>query len=273
MRSLDFEYDGLYLSDFGFIVCDFNSSSSISEVSAGSNITFVKTARQHGAKHSLVYTKYNECMTATFDICKDPCLHNEDMEITADEFRDIMRWLNRKEFLLFHVLADEGAIGDVETCYHNASFNVSKLEFNGRLYGIRLKMETDTPFAHGREFVYKWSTDQKKSKQIMDMSDEIGFVYPKLVITCKEDCDLTITNESEGCVSEIKNCKSGEVITMHGNTNIITTSYAGHDISDDFNYEFFRFGNTATRRENIITASHNCDIEMRYSPIIKYAQL
>lgn len=40
MYALDFEYDGQYLSDYGFIICDFNSSSGADIVSAGSMITF-----------------------------------------------------------------------------------------------------------------------------------------------------------------------------------------------------------------------------------------
>lgn len=275
MRSLDFEYDGQRLSDYGFIVCDFSSGANISEVSAGSNISFEKIARNHGSKYSLIYTKYNECMTASFDICKNPDLYDEkEMEISGDEFRDIIRWLNRREFLRFRFISDEGMVADAETCYHNASFNISKLMLDEKVYGIRLKMETDMPYGYGSERVFSWSvTSENQSKTIIDTSDEVGYIYPTLIITCKQDCDLKITNESEECMSVIKNCKSGEVITMHGDTNIISTSYNSHDICDDFNYEFFRIGNDLTRVENIITISHPCDVVLKYSPIIKYAQL
>ena len=89
MRTLDFWYDGQCLSDYNFVVCDFSDSSGISEVSAGSTITFVKVARNSGAKYSLTNTKYSECLSTTFDICKNPDVFlDEDMELTADEFRD-----------------------------------------------------------------------------------------------------------------------------------------------------------------------------------------
>lgn len=275
MRSLDFEYDGQNLSDYGFIVCDFSSGSSISEVSAGSNITFSKVSRRNGSKYSLTYAKYDECMTAQFDICKNPDINSEsEMEITGDEFRDIMRWLNRKQFYTFRFISDDGDLSDIETCYHNASFNASKLMLDEKVYGIRLKMETDMPFGYGAEKVFAWSSSSaNESKTIYDTSDEVGYIYPTLIITCKEDCDLLITNESEGCTSSIKNCKAGETITMHGDTNIITTSYDSHDICDDFNYEFFFIGNDTIRTKNIITVSHPCDVVLKYRPIIKYAQL
>lgn len=275
MKPLDFEYDGQYLSDYGFVVCEFNANGGISEASAASKIVFEKVARNNGTKYSLTRTKYTECLTSTFDICKNPDIYDgEDLKITADEFRDIMRWLNRKEFLPFRFITDEGLVQDIETCRHNASFNVTRLMLDEILYGIRLTMETDAPFGHGAERAYSWSaTSTNKTKVISDISDEIGYIYPVIDIKCKVDCDLVITNESEGCSSMIMNCKAGEVITMHGDTNIITTSYASHDINNDFNYEFFRIGNTADRTENIITVSHPCDIVMRYCPIIKYAQL
>ena len=275
MRSLDFEYDGQNLSDYGFIVCDFSSGSSISEVSAGSNITFTKVSRNNGSRYSLTNTKYNECMTAQFDICKNPDIYSDsEMEITSDEFRDIMRWLNRKQFCLFRFVSDSGEISDIDTCYHNASFNASRLMFGEKVYGIRLKMETNMPFGFGVERVFSWSTSsENESKVIHDTSDEIGYIYPTIEITCKTDCDLLITNETEGCTSSIKNCKAGEVITMHGDTNIITTSYDSHDICDDFNYEFFYIGNNALRTQNVITLSHPCDVVLKYCPIIKYAQL
>jgi len=274
MKPQDFEYDGQYLSDYGFIVCEFNANGSISEASAASPVSFVKVPRHSGTKFGLTHTKYTDCLSSTFDICKNPEIHGDDFEITADEFRDIIRWLNRKEFLPFHFLTDEGRVEDIETCHHNASFNVTKLMLDEVLYGIRLNMETDAPYGFGSDRVISWTASGKNErKMVSDISDEIGYIYPNISITIKEDCDFTITNESEGCSSVILNCKAGEVITMHGDTNIITTSYASHDICSDFNYDFFRIGNTAWRTENYITVSHPCDVELRYRPIIKYAQL
>lgn len=275
MRTLDFWYDEQCLSDYNFVVCDFSAGSGISEVSAGSTITFVKVSRNGGAKHSLTNTKYNDCLSATFDICKNPDIfHDEDMEITSDEFRDIMRWLNRKEYLPFHFISDDGTVDDIETCWHNASFNLSKLMLDERTYGIRLKLETNMPYGYGEEKVFSWSaTSGNLSNVIMDTSDEIGYIYPTLIVTCRQNCTLTITNESEGCSSAIKNCKVGEQITMYGDTNIIASSNPGHDIYNDFNYDFFRIGNSAARMENVIIASHPCDIVLKYHPIIKYAQL
>lgn len=99
MRAIDFEYDNQYLSDYGFIICDFNFSSGANEVDAGSTITFNKISRHSGKRYGLSSTQYDECITTSFDICKNPDIYDpEDMEISNDEYRDIMRWLNRREF-------------------------------------------------------------------------------------------------------------------------------------------------------------------------------
>ena len=42
MKQIDFEYDGSFLSDFGFIICKFDPTNSISDTTAGSTIVFEK---------------------------------------------------------------------------------------------------------------------------------------------------------------------------------------------------------------------------------------
>ncbi len=121
----DFEYDGRTLSSYGFVMCDFSGGGSIEEVEAGAKITFVTVPRNGGAKHSLVNAKYESGLTCSFDICLNPCVADS-MELTQSDIRDIMRWLNRREFLPFHFIGD-----DTFNCYFNASFNGSNLIVEG----------------------------------------------------------------------------------------------------------------------------------------------
>lgn len=267
MYALDFEYDGQYLSDYGFIICDFNGSSGANSISAGSKITFNTVSRHRGKRNSLTSTQYNERIQAKFAICKDPET-NTDMSITDDEYRNLMRWLNRNEFLKFQVLDDYDV--NKESCFYNASFNVDKVKIREILYGLELTMETDSPFGYGevQRFTYTIN-NQLDIVSLMDVSDEIGSIYPDMVITCNSDGDLTVCNESEDCTMTIRNCKLGEVITVYGDPMIITSSYEDHDICNDFNYEFFRIGNRLDDRINRISATLPCKVEISYSPIIK----
>ena len=271
MYAIDFEYDGQYLSDYGFIICHFDASTGANFADAGSKITFNKVSRINGKSYSLTSTKYAECIQTTFDICKNPDLYDyENREISNDEYRDIMRWLNRREFLKFQVINDEDNNFERDTCYYNASFNIDKIKINEKLYGMRLTMETDKPFGYGQEFREEWTiTNASESKLLIDVSDEIGYTYPNMKIICHSDGDLSIINKATDCTMVIKNCSKGEIITIEGDELIIYTSNKSHDICNDFNYEFFRIGNTYKNRDNIITVSIPCQVIISYAPIIK----
>lgn len=268
MYAIDFEYDGQYLSDYGFIVCSFDSSSGTNIVDAGSKITFNKVPHHRGKQYSLASTQYDTCIQAIFDICKNPEEYDkEEMVITSNEYRDLMRWLNRNEFLKFHVFYDDD---ERDVCYFNVSFNIEKIYIGELLYGLRLTLESDRPFGYGQEQSDSYNFINTSSSFIFhDSSDEIGSTYPFVTITCHTDGNLKIHNELENCTTYIKNCKAGEVITLDGELQIITSTYNSHDICNDFNYEFLRIGNTFQTRSNRITVSLPCEINIRYSPIIK----
>lgn len=265
----NFVYDGQYLSDYGFVVCKFDADTTLTLDSIGAKVKFEKVSKNGGKRFGLASAGYEECITAEFDICKNPDIYDgTDMEITIEELKSLVRWLNRRDFLIFQPIDD--CDGETEQRYYNASFNISKIESSGILYGLRLKMETDSPFGYGRERrVTLDYSENHSTKTIRDLSDEIGFLYPILILTCKEDGTISLYNEMEKCRTVIKNCVAGEVITMDGENQIIQTSRAEHDVMNDFNYEFFKIGNTISDRINRIEASAPCSVEIRYCPIIK----
>lgn len=272
MIAVDFMYDGQCLSDYGFIICNFDYKNGTDVVSAGSEISFEKVSRNGGKHYSISSTKYESCIETEFDICKNPDTNgNDKMEITEDEFRNLMRWLNRHTFYRFNLLNESRDNSNVPARYYNASFNLSKIFIGDKLYGIRCHMNTDRPFGVGDKIHSVIHTTNQKSAGciFVDYSDEIGITYPVTIITIKGSGDLTITNISDNSVVSIKNCTSGEKITMSGDTLMISTSKGSHNIANDFNYEFFRISNDFGRRENYITSSIPCDIEIEYSPIIK----
>lgn len=266
MYTCDFEYDGKLLSDFGFIICDFNGSSDFDTVDAGSKIQFNTVSRHRGKIFSLVGTEYSESVTATIDICKDPSL-NDDLQITNDEYRALVRWLNRSEFLRFRLIYGDD---DRTPCYYDASFNIEKVMVGNVLYGLELSMETNKPFGYGEELIEMFDiSDTAEAFSFTDASDEIGYTYPNLKITFNESGDFSLINDATGCNMQIKNVSVGEIITIKGAEHIIASSLSSHKIYDDFNFDFFTVGNSYQSRENKITASLKCDIKLSYSPIIK----
>lgn len=281
MLALDFKYDGCTLSEFGFIICDFNSATGSNTVDVGSKIDFKLVSTNHGKNNVLTSANFSGTIKATFDICKNPEQYDQsDMYITSKEYRNIARWLNRHEFLpLIFLYQDKDEIR--EPCYYNASFNLSKILVGGRMVGIQLNMETDKPFGYGEKLSVNIDTDDtiieydlygspiSYTTTLYDVSDDVGLLCPDVILTCKQDGDYTIKNNSIGTTTFIANCRQGEVITMHGQTKIIETSLSSHYIASDFNYSFLQIGNNYSDNRNRITISAPCSLTISYAPIIK----
>ena len=267
MYALDFEYDGRLLSQYGFIICEFDASSGANVADTGYDIQFEKVSRNHGKQHGLVSAEYEDCVTTTFQICKDPegC---DDLRISNDEYRDLARWLNRREFQKFRIVNEYE--DDRPACYFNASFNIKKIMIADKLYGLELTAETDSPFGYGVTFDKTWTISKAGGNfELTDMSGDIGYICPEVIVTCKSAGTLTLKNSLYDVSTTLKNCTSGEVIHFYGDTQIIESSRSAHALYDDFNFEFLRAGNTLTTRKNTISSTLPCSIEIKYTPIIK----
>ena len=269
MYAIDFNYDGLSLSDFGFIICDFSPSDGANILDDGTLLQFSKVSYYSGKRWGLADTKYESCIQTTFDICKNPDVTNPgEMRITDDEYRDIVRWLNRREFKRLYFIYDDAENKDFR--YYNASFNISKIKIAEVLYGIRLTMETDKPFAYGSEVKNNWSVANSTTRfKLTDLSDEIGYIYPTVKITCNQAGNLSIYNDRDSRAVVINNCSAGEVIIINGEIQTISSSLNAHKISNDFNYEFPKIINTMDNRDNYYRFSLPCSVEISYLPIVK----
>ena len=261
MKSYDFEYDGLNLSDKGFIICKFDSSG-METISNGSHITFNTISTLRGAKHELISAEYGECLSANFQICKHPC-KTSDTEISIDEMRDVMRWLNRKEFHKFKLLNDEYI-----NIFFEASFNVNKIEFEGKLVGFELEMITNRPYAiHEPIPITINNTKNNGEARICSQSDDEGYIYPEMEIIINDNGNFEMYNAIEDRMMRIANCISGEVIKI--NYPMIESSVSSHKIQNDFNWHFFRIAKSFRNSVNNIKLSIPCTIKMKYSPIVK----
>ena len=261
MKAYDFEFDGLTLSNFGYMLCNFGSKG-LQAISNGSTITFNTTPTLNGAKHELTSIEYENCLETVLQICKNPCV-TDNLEMTIDELRTLSRWLNRKGFYKFKILNDEYL--DI---YFEASFNINKVEIDGKLYGLELELKTNRPFAlqEPKKIILKnLVVDGEHS--IADCSDVEGYIYPEIEITLNESGNLSIYNAIEDRTTYIANCVVGETIKM--NYPIIESSLASHKIQNDFNWNFFRIANTFRNKTNKLIISLPCTIKMVYSPTIK----
>ena len=265
MYAYDFEYDGRYLSSFGFIICEFDGSGGINISPTGYNITFNKISRSRGRINSLIGTQYDGCVECTFHICKDPDAY-DDLEITNDEYRELVRWLNRHEFLPFRTISTRA---DVNSCYFNGSFNIGKIYIVDKLYGLELSLITDAPYGYGIPIENKWTVSAGETVTLINESDDSMAIRPDMTIVCNASGTLTVTNALTMTTMEINNCTSGETFTILGEEQIITSSLPTHKVYNDFNYEFLTIGNTFESEKNVLTFSLPCTVTIKYSPIIK----
>lgn len=138
--AYDFEFDGKKLSDFDCMICRFDSVG-LETISNGSQISFNTIPTMGGSKHNLMGTTYEECLEATIQICKCRCPGDVE-EISSTEFRELTKWLSRKKFLKFKIVSKEYI-----DLYYEAKFDISRVEINGKLYGLELQVTTNRPFA------------------------------------------------------------------------------------------------------------------------------
>ena len=262
MKAMDFLYGERTLSSFGCMICQFGGSNGLNTVSNGAEITFNTISTLNGQKYELASTQYESCLEATIQICKCSC-SSDIQEITPVEFRELTKWLNRRKFIKFKLL-EESYID----LYYEVSFNISRIEIDGRLYGLELQAVTNKPFALKEPKIITINNKVKNGKHsINDESYEEGYIYPHVEITMSQAGTLDIYNAIEDRHTIIKNCKSNEVITM--DYPVISSSVSSHKIQNDFNWNFFRIANTYDNSRNDLTISLPCTIKVKYSPIIK----
>lgn len=263
MNVYDFEYDNMRLSDFGFIVCSFGSKG-LQTLSSGSNLTFNTLSTLSGEKFEFINAEYTECLTTTFQICKNLC-EDQCMKISFEEIREILSWLNRKEY---HKLQFIDYNDDYSDIFFEASFNVSLIEIDGKAYGLELTMNTNRPYAlHNPINTTLNVVEANTEYNLFNPSDEEGGIYPKMIIEISESGDLNITNYTENITMLIRNCTAGEIITI--DYPVIQTSLSSHKIQNDFNWNFFRLVKVYNNYMNRVTVSLPCNITMTYSPVVK----
>ena len=268
MNFTDFVYDNMYLSDFGCIICTFDSNGG-TETTTGSNITFNTVPVMNGKHHMMTSSAYGSCLEAEFQICKDPCdiKDQSDMYFDIYEQSQIRRWLNRMDFHKLKLINEDG---EYHTFYYEGSFNVDTVKHSGNVIGFNLRFTSNKPFAIGNEKTIKFQIDANDGQHtLIDCSDEIGYLYLDVEIRCNSDGVLRIRNTRDNRTTEIRNCKTGEVIKI--TDMVIESSDAEHSsaIMDDFNFVFPTIINDLRDRKNTYSFSMPCEVIFKYRPIRK----
>lgn len=264
---MDMTYAGKKLSDFGFMIGGLDSKGGVEQIPTDSQRTFGQISMFYGAYQPFVYSIYESSLEMEFAIIKNPCSEGYTTgEITQAEVRAIKRWLNRP---MPHKLTfdKEG----FEDTFWEGSFNVEETYMNDGVYGLTLTFHSNRPFGLYTEVDLNGTLESMgaTSLKINDTSDEEGYIYPTLEVTCNASGDLELYNSyDEDRATIVKNCTEGEKIVFTAEMQI-RSSIDTHEVGDDFNYRFLRIGNTYDNNENVITSSLPITYRLRYNPIAK----
>lgn len=147
----DFIFDGQRLSDFGYIICDFNSSTGIETFTvSGISFTDIKSPLSN-ISHN-VATSYDENLSRTIQIMKSPC-DNENIDITNDDISEMTRWLCRKEYKMFKWIDNK----DDDEIFYEAQIKLQKVTLAGGNVGFELNITSNRPYGFTKDIKINYS--------------------------------------------------------------------------------------------------------------------
>lgn len=248
---IDFSYHEEKLSDYGCIVAGIDTLPKDS-VQIGTDISFDTIRTRQNYANKIINADYKDVITATFDICKNPCLYSSDSEMafTASEISHFMRWLNQKCYYKFKPIYEKGIYSDLY--FYGTFTSISAIVINGKIIGFTLTFTSNSPFGYvdDKEFTVSLKT-ANGNFLFYDDSDEIGNLYPYFFqVECLANGKLIISNDRDSKKTVIDNCVNNEVITMDCQNKIIQSSKSHTTLFNDFNYNYPRIINDLESRRN-----------------------
>lgn len=273
MNILDFTFNGKKLSDFGYICCNFDSSSGTVEVSSGADVTLNQEKPSGSNKFNLYSTSYDEPFTLPLSICLNPCGNYENMEMSVEQARKIQKWLSlrNKKFKL-------DVIG-FENIYWVGTFTCKQVMLNNSIIGFNLTFTANTPYALQEDKSFNIELSDTLESDIIFTSDVYGYIDADYVIIVKEAGNLKFdtyyynpNTESYTLDREftVQNCIADEKIYVKGDTQLVTSSRTVHELGKDCNFILPRIVNTYQSDDeevrNKIKSNLKCNVQITYNP-------
>jgi phage-related protein len=253
IQEMDFIYDGLPSEYFNVMMCDFDSSSSASSNDEEANLILGKTSMRN--TWSLYGVEYTSPLKFPITIAKR---EGDDKYFSSEEQRAIKKWLCKKRWCKLQVVQDDLSMIEYDCVMTFANMNSVGRRNAGMTFNVTCN--SICAWSHEYKNTYKVTTGSLNVKLHID-SDFEECMYPELIITSSVAGTISITNVTENNrVVSVNNCSVGEVITINGTKDIISSSLANRKIVKDWNGNFFRL----LDGWNEITITGNCTVVMKY---------
>lgn len=255
-----FVFNG-YSSDMFNIICvSFNENNS-DDYSAGAQTEFITEGNYDGSKWYSTSNKYNESLSYTIQIIKNPCIGEY---LTKDETRAILKWLVSPSDYKPFKIDDDFFYGE----NFRVKFTNPKYKVVGNLVrGLELMLNFDRPFSLSDDIVIKHLINNTGNIILYNNSDESEkSLYPKCVtINVIKDGTIILHNQRDDVhvFTEFKDCVSGEVIQLNCEERRIRSTNSSIPIMERFNKNWVRL----LEGKNLITITGSCEIIFTYNEI------
>jgi hypothetical protein len=251
----NFIFNGVSSEMLSIICVKFGSTTGADTVSGGGETELNIQKTPHSSKFYITGQEYSNPLSFKFQI-----INKDGSNIDENKERSIKKILcKRGEYCKLEI--DDERYNNV---WFLANISNPQLLIVSDVVGMEFTVTCDAPFGYSNlsRKNYKITTNSQQLKLNIN-NDEDSCIYPDLVITVLEDCNLSISNSTEPLhrVFTINNVKANEVITVKGSVPDIRTSLVSHNIWKDFNKRWLRFSDGL----NTLTVSNKCNITLSYT--------
>ena len=233
MHSDTFNFDGHDLSDFGCIICSFDSNGITIE---GGDIEYNVAKTPNSNMNGYVGNEYSDPYKFTFSIMKNNCVKNNKTDyFTVPEQTEILKWLMKENgYGLFYFDGDE-----MRDIYYFAYINAVPHYISDKVYGYDLTVTTNAPCGFTKEYNKIYNIGTSQTIPLFVHHDVLRYCYPQITITATSNItEVIIRNTTDTFLNQtmrIKNIKNGQIINIDCENGQIS----GIDY-DYFNWIFFR---------------------------------
>lgn len=230
INAKDFTFCDKKLSDFGFIIANFDKDNDNS-ASAG-NIEVVTSRPPNSSRNYIHGFNYGEPITLTFQIIKFDftACQCSNYPVSSLEQDKLLKWLIKPNYNYLKF--------DTLDTYFNVFIKAVPKRVGGDIYGFEITATNDSIYSYSEERTAHVSAN---TTSMVNQSHTDFITYPTVTFQVKDDGDISIKCENDtNSLSVISNCTAGEVIYMDCENCIINSSNESHKVYNDFNLVFFR---------------------------------
>lgn len=246
-------------SDYGLIIGSFSYNGE-SEDNIGMNISTIEEFIGYNPVPIYLGQKYTDKLKLQITLIKNPCIFHDDLYFNEKDCRTILRILTGIKGYQWMKLITQ--ILDEDLWYKAQISNVSYKRIGGHVAGIILDAVCDSYFAWSKEYNIAVNVKANHPFYIFNNTDDLNnYVYPIVSILSPSAGNLSVTNKSDyNWISEIKNVKEHEKITIDSQHQIISSSLSQDLLLDNFNLGWFRL----VPDKNEYVSNMDMTISMKY---------